>query len=136
MLPSLLQLQHVKHAARRQGQHQAAREELHDFKQWLDAAVQQLAAEQAQLAAELAEDVQQARQQEASVPAEEQTLEGPSRFSSGLCCSAWQLRQAAGGTRHSHHAAGKMKHVVSALWVCPRHVHHAAGKVMQAVSAP
>ena len=77
-LSFLLQLQHVRHAARRQGQHQAAREQLQDFRQWLDAAVQQLAAEQAQLAAELAEDVQQARQQEDIAPAEEQTLEGVS----------------------------------------------------------
>ena len=78
MLSSPLQLQHVQHAARRQGQHQAAREELQDFRQWLDAAVQQLAAKEAQLTAELAEDVQQARQQDASAPAEEQTLEGAS----------------------------------------------------------
>ena len=77
-MSSLLQLQHMKHAARRQGQHQAAGEDLQDFRQWLDAAVQQLAAEQAQLAAELAEDVQQARQQEATATAEEPTLEGAS----------------------------------------------------------
>ena len=78
-LSSLLQLQHVQHAARRQGQCRAAGEDLQDFRQWLDAAVQQLATEQAQLAAELAEDVQQARQREAIVTAEEQTLEGVSQ---------------------------------------------------------
>ena len=117
ILSSLLQLHHVQHAARRQGQHQAATAELQDFRQWLDAALQQMAVEQAQLAAELAEDVQQARQQETSAPAEEQTLEGvsnDSRFSRNTLLQCFTLKSGCRWHKPCHRAAGKMKQAVSA----------------------
>ena len=119
-MSSPLQLQHVKHAARRQGQHQAAEEELQDFRQWLDAAVQQLAAEQAQLAAEIAEDMQLARQQEFIAPPEEQTLEGVSwKFKllrqTLLQCSA--LKSGCSWHKPFHHGAGGMMHSGSARYM-------------------
>ena len=80
--------------------------------------MQQLAAEQAHLAAELAADVQQARQQESIAPPEEQTLEGASWRFETLQQTLLQCLALKSGCR----------------WHTP--FYHAAGKIKQAVFAP